>query len=637
VENSTSNPGPETMQSEIAFITWRRRLTSWYALHTVPEEPVTALVSTILGVAVWVYAGFVVLSSFAAEIYNFDDIIPLLHGMLIQQGRTPNLDFYSFYPPLGLYVNAALFTLLGRTVLATRAFAAILYLLLLFVATRFFRFRFPYSHPLVPAAMLVVATSIGSTIGSPVWPGLAVSILALLTYLFSQREAGNSLWVVGLSGFLTGVAVLYRVNFGAYVVMVVAFDLLLRWFPHGGTRQHRFRLKQDLLTAAVYVGPLAAFCATFCFSIYGKHAVTTVVDLVVHAQKYMIIRFIELPFSSELAWAVVLPAGWFFLRMLLGVEIVPAKALVPAALAITLLLMALVGRTHFSIVLIVVASEIVAVVFFHLFIHRLERPELSVLLFFCGLLHYYLSRADWYHARTLPIGGALLLPFLAFSRSGLTDSEARSSVSRGTGMAVLLAASFMCFASPGLRPPVASVRNGARLLGDLVRHPHLTDTDRVLGPIAPDASWSAVYSGRDELRALRYLRAASSNTDAIFSGVPDHSTVYLNNLRIYWLADRPIGVRTFQLETRMATEAPVQQGIIADLEQNKVKWVVIDNVPWEPDPTFAAHRYVGSKLLDQYIASHYQVEAKFGPFVVSSRKAIGQPDEEGRLPTEHPL
>jgi hypothetical protein len=77
----------------------------------------------------------------------------------------------------------------------------------------------------------------------------------------------------------------------------------------------------------------------------------------------------------------------------------------------------------------------------------------------------------------------------------------------------------------------------------------------------------------------------------------------------------------------MATEAPVQQGIIADLEQNNVKWVVIDSFPWDPDPTFAAHPYVGSKLLDQYIASHYQVEAKFGPFAVSSRKAIGQPGD----------
>jgi hypothetical protein len=103
----------------------------------------------------------------------------------------------------------------------------------------------------------------------------------------------------------------------------------------------------------------------------------------------------------------------------------------------------------------------------------------------------------------------------------------------------------------------------------------------------------------------------------------------MNNLNLYWLADRPIGVRTFQLETRVATEAPVQQGIIADLEQNKVKWVLLDGVPWVPDSTFTAHPYVGSKLLDQYIASHYRVEARFGSYVVSSRKAIGQADEGG--------
>jgi hypothetical protein len=291
--------------------------------------------------------------------------------------------------------------------------------------------------------------------------------------------------------------------------------------------------------------------------------------------------------------------------------------------------MAVLGRTHFSIVLILTVLEIASVVFLHLFVHRLARSEVCILLFFCGLLHYYLSRADWPHGRVLPIAGALLLPFLVFSPSGLTESEPRSPLSKGTAMAALLAASLVCFASD-LRPVATYIPKGARLLLTLVRHPHLTDTDQVLGPVAPDAPWLTVYPESGELQALRYLRANSSSADAFFSGLPDHSTIFVSNLRTYWLAERPIGVRTFQLEARMATEAPVQEGIIADLEHNKVKWIIIDDFSeLQPDPTFVARHYVGSKLLDQYIASHYRVAARFGSYVVSSRKALGQAGEDG--------
>jgi len=372
--------------------------------------------------------------------------------------------------------------------------------------------------------------------------------------------------------------------------------------------------------------------------VYGRHAVPAVLNLVVQAQRLMILRgFIELPPSIRIACSVALPAGWFSLRMGMGAKVIRRKALVPAVFAIALLSITFMGRTHFSVVPILIASEIASVVFLHLFVYRLTRSELCVLLFFCGLLHYYLSRADFLHGTVTTIGAALLLPFLVSPRSDPTESGPRSSVSKSARVAVLLAASVLCMASTlrpaSLRAAAMNIPRGTRLLATLIRHPHLTDTDRVLGPVAPDAPWLAVYPDRDELQALRYLRANSSGADAIFSGVPDHSTIYGNNLLIYWLADRPIGVRTFQLETRVATEAPVQQGIIADLEQNNVKWVVIDGVHVEPDRTFTAHHYVGSKLLDQYIASHYHVEARFGSYVVSRRKAIGQAGEDG--PASH--
>ena len=74
----------------------------------------------------------------------------------------------------------------------------------------------------------------------------------------------------------------------------------------------------------------------------------------------------------------------------------------------------------------------------------------------------------------------------------------------------------------------------------------------------------------------------------------------------------------FQLETSIATEAPVQQGIIADLERNQVMWIVIDNT-LEGDDVYLKTGYEGSRLLDDYIAGHFAEEARFDPYVVLRR------------------
>lgn len=576
------------------------------------------LLPLLLQVLLWGYAASVVFSFFAAPVGKFDDAIPLVHGMLVQQGRIPDVDFYSFYPPLSLYVNAALFSLMGRTVLAVRLLAALLYFFILFLATRFFLVRFHFSRSLASAAAFLLAAAVGNTIGHPGWSGFAISIAALLTYLYSQGGARSPLWAVGLSGLIAGCALLYRINFGAYVVMVVGFDLLLPWCSRGAARRDRSCLKGDLMKAAAFLGPLAVFCASFCFWVYGRHALTTVLTLAATAQRVMIVRFIELPFSMWIACAVALPSGWFFFHMLIGKEIIPVRAVVPAAFVFGILSIVLIGRAHFAAVPMVVVLEIASVVSLHLFVHPLPRSELSLLLFFCCFVHYYLSRADWPHCSLLLIAGALLFSSFLSPRSGCAESEHEPSVPKGTAMAVLVAASFLCFASPELRPSPTYIPKGVRLLASLLRHPHLRDTNRVLGPVAPDAPWLSLYPDEDELRALRYLRANTGSADAIFVGVPDHSRIYTNNLRTYWLAGRPIGTRTFQLETRIATEPQVQQGIITDLEQNHVKWVIIDAEPWVPDPTFVNRPYVGSKMLDEFIASHYREEARFGSYAVLS-------------------
>ena len=183
-------------------------------------------------------------------------------------------------------------------------------------------------------------------------------------------------------------------------------------------------------------------------------------------------------------------------------------------------------------------------------------------------------------------------------------------------LAVLGPAILVLFAAPQFRLSASRLEIGTRLIGDVLRHPHLTDTDRVLGSVQPEAAWASVYPDVDELNAVRYLRRATTSAEPIFVGVRDHSRVFFNDLRIYWLSGRSIGVKTFQLETRDATEPRVQREIIADLSQNNVQWMILDCHPKAGDETFIRRAYVGSTLLDDYIRANFQEQARFGRFAV---------------------
>jgi hypothetical protein len=184
---------------------------------------------------------------------------------------------------------------------------------------------------------------------------------------------------------------------------------------------------------------------------------------------------------------------------------------------------------------------------------------------------------------------------------------------KGTAFAVLTAAIVLLVSSAEFRTGLSWLPNGIALLSDLARQPHIADAERVLGPSMPPPQWAAVYTDKDVLQTLRYVRARTSPSTPIFVGVRDHSRVFWNDLRMYWLSGRPIGTRTFQLETRMATEPSVQQEIVADLERNQVRWIILDS---SGDVKAA---YKGSDLLDTYIANHFVEQAQFGSYTILTR------------------
>jgi hypothetical protein len=189
--------------------------------------------------------------------------------------------------------------------------------------------------------------------------------------------------------------------------------------------------------------------------------------------------------------------------------------------------------------------------------------------------------------------------------------------SAGAALSVMIAAIFVFLATPSFRPGFTTFQDGLALMANIIHNPHSTDSDRVLAGASATA-WNSVYPDQYELAALRYLRERTDSSTPLFVGVRDHSMLFWNDLRLYWLAERPIAVRSFQLETRVATEAPFQREIVDDLEHNKRAWVILDSTK-DGDAEFSRVHYKGSDLLDNYIGQNFSEEARFGPYLILTR------------------
>ena len=560
------------------------------------------------------YVAVNIVSSLAVPVGKFDESIPLVDGMLILRGYTPNLDFYSFYPPLNFYLNAALFRLLGRTIIAVRIFGAITFVGVLALAMSFYR-SLRVSGPIAAAAVLLIATSIGAAVNLAAWPGFAISLAMLLLYVCGQNSERFRFWLLAGSGLLGAAALLSRVNFGGYAVVAISLDLVQRfWFRDSD----RFSVRDELKAASAIVLPLIAGVVGFCLWVYGGKVGAGLSEFIVSAQKLMALRgFFPLQYKADLASALGLPFFWFFFRMVYGTDRIRARSFVPLILCAALLMVAHAGREHLTIAMTVVAMELLAVFLMHLFLFRLYSEELTILLFFCCLLHYYFSRADWFHWRLLPIAASFLIPF-AFPRHDSSQHRHAYVTTSPTALAVITAAAFVFVSAFEFRPDLSGVRAGWEVAASFVRDYGATDTDRMLGNTNSPPAWSSVYPDGSELQALRYMRERTDESTPLFVGVKEHAKVYNTDLRMYWLADRPLGARTFQLETRIATEAPVQEGIIDDLERDKRTWIILD-CEMGGDPEYSRLNYQGSHLLDNYIEENFGAEATFGRYVVLSR------------------
>jgi hypothetical protein len=120
--------------------------------------------------------------------------------------------------------------------------------------------------------------------------------------------------------------------------------------------------------------------------------------------------------------------------------------------------------------------------------------------------------------------------------------------------------------------------------------------------------------------AVAYVRQETTPNEPIFVGLTSNRYTFVNPLMVYYLADRPPGVRDTMYNPGVTSRDATQREMIADLGRSGTRYLVLDRLFASVcEPTNASCE-LGSPRLDAYISTQFKIAADFGDVVVMVRR-----------------
>ena len=535
---------------------------------------------------------------------SFDDGMQLSAAMFWLRGQTPNVDFYSVYPPLNCYLIGTAFRIFGESVVAyrivqTAAYAFIVGASALLASARI---RGPW---LATAIVAVLALNIASADLQAV-TALMWSTLATVLVLEGRGHPGPTGRArLIIAGFCVAALAFTRLNFALYFMFAFTASAIVE-MTAGRARRGARRPLRDF----VYLVIPAAVVTVVLYFIWGGSLVSLINQIAIMPSKAnaayafspMPAHLVKLPFSFSFyeALAAGLPPAWLAFRAAEESDETGSRRLWGVAAAIVLWWFAL-GRW------LPVALPIIVPVLFLIIIataYRLARlppEEIFLLLLLASQEHYILGRPDPSHLLSIfPLLGILFV-------IGVDAAQGTGSLMRMRMIGLVLAVctttvAFFMFGA------VAYLAKNYRTIGTLKTMLRSND-EEIFGRCGAECNGFRVDT--DEIAAVSMIREHAAPDDAVYSGFQNNHRGTLNDLRAYWLLRRPPGTR-YTMLLKGFTDKPDQELQIAnDLHDRRVGWLIL-TAPSGPTVPFEQ----GESLLDDYIHAQYQREARFGGYEV---------------------
>jgi hypothetical protein len=511
----------------------------------------------------FVAALFISAATMLKGIQPNDEGLMLQAAARIAHGEVPYRDFWWFYPPGQPLLLAALWKVLGASLLEWRVVRV-----------------------LCDAGVAVLVWRLALRGGASRWVALGAWLAATLAMAYPSGPHPHPLTLVlclgallvfedrpALAGVLAGVAAFWRLEFAGYLGLGIVLALLVARAPRTAARF----ASAGVVTAAVLYAPIVALAGV------GRSW-----NLLVDYPLTDFSAYQSLPFPLHYHGPLNTGSLGGFLSD-------SAENLLLFYLPLALVIGLVVG-------LAAVASRW----------RREATWPLAGAVFAIGMAHYLITRADVFH--TAPLG-VMVAVLLAWAVGG-------GAAPRAPALAVIAAPppdrSLLARTLPVLAVAVlafAIVEGADRQWLEL-------RTDDVPLGVGPSDGVRVPRAERDALR-----RAVAAVQARVPSGRPTYvATLRADRVTsgyplLYVLADRPNATRYDIEAPGVVTSLPVQREIVADLERARPAVVVRDVSPITaaPEPNRSG-RSSGVRLLDDYLRRAYAPAARYGRFVVLARR-----------------
>jgi hypothetical protein len=107
--------------------------------------------------------------------------------------------------------------------------------------------------------------------------------------------------------------------------------------------------------------------------------------------------------------------------------------------------------------------------------------------------------------------------------------------------------------------------------------------------------------------------------ERLLIGTARHDKIFVNDNMLYFAAQRLPATHWHHYDPGLQTRADIQNDMVAELEKQKVRYIVLlsewDNV-MEPNASALSS---GVSILDDYIRLHYEIAARYGTISILTR------------------
>jgi len=544
----------------------------------------------------------------------------LVNGSLINRGAVIHRDFWSKETPLVFYLHSWAFLIFGETVIASKAIGIAAFICI-FVCFYYY-YRGHKRHPALTTILLVLLAGYFMLFGlvQPKWIAYSISFTAFIVYLIgcqaSQNERQADILLV-LSGIMTGLAILAKLNCGSYIFVGIICGLFNELLISDRQKRHLLKIVYFILPVITCLGLYLIAHLNHLPELIDQVIVFPGNELGQHRIISLANRNDDWDELLEDFWAVYLtltfPLIWFHLQLLKLPKQIWYRTFTPLfmAIAITPLLWWAEFQTPNLLPKLFILPLIG--IFVCQFAGRsIATPQFATVCTYSFFLHYFLSRADNNHFSPLFFFILVLVIDELFNYR-------HYKIPKIYFYSLLFLLTYQLFSAPWDKIgakfiDLDKMANSAQVL-------QLKDTLMAQGdsnflmsadlPLSePEAK---LYDNPDELAALQFVHQRTTKNNYVYIGVTDHARVYISNIKPYWELGRKVGVSNYTLEPGLTTEPAVQDKMIAQLKQNNVRWIVLWSQP-EPELDFKTRNYLGSDLLDRYIEQNYSLVKQIGDY-----------------------